>query len=215
MGRRKRTEVRQDEIAKAVLELIVAEGHEAVSMVAVSKIIGVVPSALYRHFPSKDDMIIAAMKLHRDERLGELNQILERHDRVLPAYAEMISLIPCFVGQTAAIPRLTFGVLPHAGDKLRNEAKNLFEGFISKIASDFELAKQNGEIDASVNCRSAAMAVWGVLMTAVIRHSIFGTDFDAVKHVRNGWEFFLRAVQPDGQPSAILPADSPNAEVRR
>ena len=205
MGRRKRTEVRREEIAQAVLEVIASEGHEALSMVAIAKRIGVVPSALYRHFPSRDDMIIAAMHLHKDERLGELNRIMGAHERVLPAYAEFISQVPHFVGQTAALPRISFGILPNASERLRNEAKALFNGLIGKIAEDMERAQKLGEIDAQVNCRTAAMAIWGVLVTAVVRLNLFGTEFDAERHVKNGWELFLRAVQPVPQ---LTPAGS-------
>jgi AcrR family transcriptional regulator len=196
VGRRKRTEIRREEIAHVVLELIASEGHEALSMVAVAKRIGVVPSALYRHFPCKEDMIIAAMQLHRDERLGEIDRMLQAHASIIEAYTEFVSHVPCFIGQTAALPRIGFGILPNASERLRKEAQSMFACVLQRITEDFERAQQIGEIAAGVDCRAAANAMWGVMVTAVIRYNIFGPDFDVVNHVQLGWELFLRAVRP-------------------
>jgi AcrR family transcriptional regulator len=217
MGRRKRTEVRREEIALAVLQLIAAEGHEALNMVTVAKRIGVVPSALYRHFPSKDDMIIAALQLHRDERMDELDRLLDQHQAVLPAYTEFIGRLPCFAGQTAALPRIAFGILPTASGKLRTEAQAIFDGFIGKMASDMQRAQQRGEVDSAVNCRTAALAIWGVFVTAAVRSNLFGDGFDLSSHLQHGWEFFLRAVRLPAPPPVITPrrAQAHPKEVRR
>jgi len=48
------TEVRQEQIIEAALELIGAEGVGALNIAGIAEQVGIVPSALYRHFKSKD-----------------------------------------------------------------------------------------------------------------------------------------------------------------
>lgn len=198
MRRRKRTEVRQEEIAHAVLELIASEGHQALSMVAVAKRIGVVPSALYRHYPCKEDMILAAMQLHRDERLRDMKELLDSSPSVLQAYISASFHIPTILRQTSAMPRITFGLLPVASERLRRGIQDLFEDMTLQITQGFERAQAEGEIDPSVDCRTAALGMWSLFATAMIRVGIHGPDFDVKNHLLSGWRFFLRAVLPPG-----------------
>jgi AcrR family transcriptional regulator len=209
VGRRKRTEVRQEEIAHSVLELIASEGHEALSMMAVAKRIGVVPSALYRHFPSKEDMIIAAMRLHREEKVTELDGLIAEHQSIIQAYQAYVRKLPQFLGQTSALPRISFGIMPNASERLRSEVRIQFSTVLDKITQDFELAKEHGEISPDVDCLAAANSLWGLLVTGVIRYSLLGEEYDIAGHIQRGWEFFLRTVRPPA------PAVSPNGANHR
>jgi AcrR family transcriptional regulator len=49
------TEIRQDQIAQAAMGLIARHGFQQLSLAAVAKKVGVVTSAIYRHFQSKDE----------------------------------------------------------------------------------------------------------------------------------------------------------------
>ena len=47
------SEVRQDQIVKAAMALIAEQGLKGLSVAAVARRVGLVPSALYRHFKEK------------------------------------------------------------------------------------------------------------------------------------------------------------------
>lgn len=48
------TQTRREQIAEAALNLIASQGIAFLSMAVLARRIGVVPSAIYRHFDSKD-----------------------------------------------------------------------------------------------------------------------------------------------------------------
>jgi len=56
------TGARQGQIIEAALELIDAEGVSALSIVGIAERVGIVPSALYRHFKSKEDVLDAVLE---------------------------------------------------------------------------------------------------------------------------------------------------------
>ena len=64
------TEVRQQQIAQAALALVAAKGVAELSMAGVAQRLGLVPSAIYRHFKSKDEVLDATI-LHIRQRLME------------------------------------------------------------------------------------------------------------------------------------------------
>ena len=63
------TEVRQEQLAQAALSLITTQGLKGLSVARVARRVGLVPSAVYRHFEGKDELLDAALELIR-ERLN-------------------------------------------------------------------------------------------------------------------------------------------------
>jgi AcrR family transcriptional regulator len=57
------TEIRQEQIARAATRLLAVRGWQQVSLAAVAKAVGIVPSAVYRHFSGKDQMLDAVLDL--------------------------------------------------------------------------------------------------------------------------------------------------------
>src|ERR1019366_10414432 len=63
------TEVRREQLAQAALSLITTQGLKSLSVARVARRVGLVPSAVYRHFKSKDELLDAVLELIR-ERLN-------------------------------------------------------------------------------------------------------------------------------------------------
>ena len=57
------TEIRQEQILGAALELISTHGMKGLNMGALARRVGLVPSALYRHFQNKDRIVEALLGL--------------------------------------------------------------------------------------------------------------------------------------------------------
>lgn len=51
------TEIRREQIAQTALALVAWHGMRALTVAAVARRAGLVPSAIYRHFRSKDDLL--------------------------------------------------------------------------------------------------------------------------------------------------------------
>lgn len=57
-------------IREAAVELIARYGHEAVTMRQLAARVGVQPAALYRYFPTKEDLLFSLMREHMEALLG-------------------------------------------------------------------------------------------------------------------------------------------------
>ena len=56
------TQIRREQIAEAALGLVAAEGVRRLSIAAVARRVGLVPSGIYRHYKSKDQVLDAVRK---------------------------------------------------------------------------------------------------------------------------------------------------------
>ena len=57
------TLIRREQIAEAALELVASQGVKPLSIAAVARRVGLVPSGIYRHFKSKDEVLDAVLEL--------------------------------------------------------------------------------------------------------------------------------------------------------
>jgi len=57
------TKTRQDQIAEAALEMLGTHGVGELSMADIARRVGLVPSAIYRHFRGKDEVLDAVLEL--------------------------------------------------------------------------------------------------------------------------------------------------------
>lgn len=60
-ARKVKTEIRQDQIARAALSIVVSQGLEKLNVAAVAEKVGIVPSGIYRHFKGKEAVLDAVL----------------------------------------------------------------------------------------------------------------------------------------------------------
>lgn len=72
---RKKTEIRQEQIKKAVLEIISKEGLNNVSTRNLAKKVGITEGAIFRHFKTKRDIILGIMEDVKNELITDLRKI--------------------------------------------------------------------------------------------------------------------------------------------
>ena len=70
MKSRKSTEIRKEEIVQAALGIVEQNGLGKLNIQAIAARVELVPSAIYRHFKGRDE-IVAALIEHIDKRLKD------------------------------------------------------------------------------------------------------------------------------------------------
>jgi AcrR family transcriptional regulator len=117
---RAKTEVRREQIARAALELVARGGLRAFSMAKLARRVGIAPSAIYRHFPGKDDVLVAALERFRQTVLDNVAAVRRETPRSLERLRRLVARQARLIRRNATImPRLAFaeesaGVAAHA-----------------------------------------------------------------------------------------------------
>lgn len=203
------TEIRKEQIAQATLEVIAAKGLAKVSVAAVAKRVGVVPSALYRHFKGKDEVLDAAMEMilgrllenvdavraERGTPLDHLKRLLERHIRM--------------IRKNRGIPQILLSQDFYAQrpDRRRRVHKGI-RAYLARVADLVREAQQVGQADPGLDTDTVSVVFLGLIQPPAILWHMSDGDFDVTRQAQRAWPLFQRAIQDGAANRAAAAAES-------
>lgn len=189
--------IRREQIVQAALSLVASDGLRRLSVSRVARRVGVVPSALYRHFAGKDE-ILDAMLAAVQERLTE--NVRAAREEAPDALGRLHTLLRRHVGlivQHPGLPRLVFSDDVYTGrPRRRAQMYKGITGYLERVAGMVREGQDDGEVDHSVDPRAAAMLFLGLVQPAAILSHLSAGAFDATRHADEAWRLFERALRP-------------------
>ena len=191
--RRLSSKIRREQLVQAALEVLGKSGVRKLSVAAVARRVGLVPSALYRHFRSKEELLDAMPELIRerllmnvqaaeaetDDAVGQLHRLLVRH----------VGIIRGDVG----IPRMVFSEEFYSAHAERR--KKVYEGiraYLGAVAQMVRLGQKQGRIRRGLDAETAALMFLGIVQPAAILWHMSDGRFDANEHAGRAWKVFKR-----------------------
>jgi AcrR family transcriptional regulator len=201
-----KTAVRQDQIAKAALDLVAGRGLRALNVAALARKVGVVPSAIYRHYPSKEAVLDAVLKVIRQRLYENVEAVRhdfagasERLDQLLQRHVEMV------LGNQG-IPHVVFseGILS-GGPARRRRVYQMIEGYLARIATIIREGQAEARIRPDLPPETVAKMFLGVIQTASILRLMSDGRFDAAKYRESAWPIFSGMLSNDheNEPKAL------------
>jgi AcrR family transcriptional regulator len=197
MGTQKQqTEIRREQIARAALSLIASQGVSGLSIAAVARRVGLVPSAIYRHFKSKGAVLDAVID-HVEGRLltnvdaatGEAADALESLQRLLARHVRMIR-------ENEGIPRLVFSEDTYAacpGRKAKVFA--MIRRYLTAVAGIVERGQNEGRIRPEFPAPTVALMFLGLIQPAAILWHMSEGNFDVTREVDRAWSIFSETIR--------------------
>ena len=196
MGTEKQaTEVRQEQIAQAALDLVGKQGLKGLSIAGIAERVGIVPSAVYRHYKGKDDILDAVLALLRNrlmenvtavrqetpDALGRLKSLLMRHVRML--------------AENRAIPHVIFSDGMYTGHPERKaKVRDIMHGYLGEVMRIVQEGQQAGAVRREIDPKATSVMFLGMILPAAVLWSVSGGDFDVVAHAKNAWPTFERGI---------------------
>ncbi len=104
-ARKLNTQIRKEQIARAALDLIGRGGLQGLSIAAIARRVGLVPSAIYRHFKSKGHVLDAIPDLFREALLGNVRVVREASSDALEHLRQLLAQHVRLIRENRGIPR--------------------------------------------------------------------------------------------------------------
>jgi AcrR family transcriptional regulator len=202
MGRVKLdSEVRREQIAEAALELVADRGVGRMSIVAVARRVGLVPSGIYRHFRNKEEVLLAVLdriearlrenvreaRADSPEPLEQLWGLLIRHIR--------------FIREGRAVPKIVFSDDFHRGHPERiARVQKIITGYLGQIAELVREGQQRGAIRPELDSATVALLFLGIVMPAGILWHVTEGRFDVTRHAERAWLILRQAIAANPAP---------------
>ena len=194
--RRLSAEQRQEEIVGVALSLAAARGVDSVTTQEMADALGLTQGAIFRHFPTKDDIWIAAIQWVRARLMGVVGEAAGRGENPLDALEKIFFAHVAFIAEHPAIPRLVFSdQLLHKHPQLRQLIQGILTSYEAKLAALFEEASEQGLAREKLDEHSAATLFIGMIQGLVIQSTIFGGQRSLVEEAKKVFPVFLNGIR--------------------
>ena len=193
---RETTDIRQEQIKKAVLDIIADEGLQNISTRNLAKRIGLSEGAIFRHFPTKRDIIKGIMDDVANDLIGSLRNIVLKPEKAEDKLFKYLCQNVKYLKENRGITMLLFSEAAHLGDKELKEKLNhiLYEQkqLIIKMVKD---GISEGVWDKSVNAEDIAIIYMGIPITFNIEFVLNKNGLNADNFCRRMYTLILKILK--------------------
>jgi len=193
------TEIRRDQLAEATLAVLADHGLRGLSIAAVARRVGLAPSAIYRHFPSKDAMLDAVLDRMRERLHGAIAAARAETDDPVDALRRLLARHMQLIRRNRALPRIVLSDDYHIGHPDRRQRLlGVFSGYLEGVADIVREGQRRGRIRPDVNARSLAILFLGLIQPAGVLWTLSDGRFDVTRQARAAWPVFEQAISAPG-----------------
>ena len=193
-----KTEVRQEQIAEAAMEMIAAGGLSGLSIAGVAERVGIVPSAVYRHYEGKEAVLDAVLDLLRSRLLANVEAVRAAEHNSLGRLRALFARHMTMLAENPAFPHVVFAHFSQADNPERwSGLRDTMCAYIQEIVRIIEEGQAQGDIRPEIPPRTAAVMFIGLVLPGAMLHRLSGGDFDSAGHVAAAWPVFMRGLTAD------------------
>lgn len=189
------TEIRKEQILLAALKIIGSQGINALSIVGVAEKVGIVPSALYRHFSSKEEILDGILDLIREKVLKNVSQARLKKHNALARLEFIMTRHLALLKESRALPLILLSDAMYLGTSARlSKIQGILESYLSAISSILKEGVEEGSIRTDIVPESAAIMFLGMILPAAVLVNIQAPFFHLESHAANVWPAFVRSI---------------------
>ncbi len=214
------TAERQEQIVEATLRLLARTPVDALTTRELAAELGLTQPALFRHFPSREALLLAVVARARGELEGIASEVLERGG---PAPAQLRALGAALlehVERRPGLPRLLFASATPAAGPVRDALGHVVAMQAALVAELVRQGQREGDLSASCDADHAATLFVGMVQGLVLRWEIAARQGPLAARFAPLFELWLHGVGRDRRapaeaqvPAAPAPAKGPLASL--
>jgi TetR/AcrR family transcriptional regulator, fatty acid metabolism regulator protein len=195
--RKLRTGIRKEQYIRGALTVIARDGMKRLSVARVAREVGLVPSAVYRHFHSKDQLLDAVLDYIAERIQNNVRETWEQTEDPVERLHRFLMRQLKLIKENRAIPTVVFAQGIFSEDPSRREKSfKIFGTFRQLIRSTVQIGQKEGLIRQDVPSETIVHFWIGILQPAAFLYTISDGQYDLEKHGRRAWKLFLEMIEP-------------------
>ena len=193
---RKTTDIRQEEIKQAVLDIIYTDGLKNLSTHNLAKRIGMSEGSIFRHFPTKQDIILSIINDVQNNFIGQLRNVSNSEGDPETRLKNFICATIEYLTANKGITMLLFSEASHNNDAaLKRQLQKIFNSqkeLVSKIILDGITA---GTWDDQIPVENLAMLYMGIPVSLNIELILSGGEFHTDNYCTRMMQLMLKILK--------------------
>lgn len=188
------TRVRQEQIAQAALKIIAEEGLHGLTLAAVAKEVGIVSSAIYRHFDGRAGVVDAALLLVESGLQSNVAAVRKLLVDPVERLRKLLARHLNFLIENPGIPRLVFSEEVSCNPDRKRAVYLSIERYLAEIAVLVREAQEAGRIRKDVDATTVSRMFLGLIQPEVILWQMSGEEFDLEENGMKSWDVLVSAL---------------------
>lgn len=190
------TEERQAEIVAAALTLARDSSPVLITTGDIAIAIGVSQGAVFKHFPTKDAIWMAAMKWVRLRLLAKLDEAARGETSVVNSLEAVFRAHVAFVIAHPGAPRIIFHELQQPTDSpVKQEVRALLQAYRQLLLDHFKSGMKSGELPAGLDPNAAATLFVGLVQGLVMQSMLAGKPAAMKSQAEGVFAIYLRGIR--------------------
>lgn len=188
---------RQIEIMEAATARIDKHGIQNLTTKNLAADIGLSEPALYRHFGSKNEILLSLLSFFKVEMKKRVKGVSVKPDATAGEELRTIfnSQLTAFANKPAIVSVIFAESIFHFDERLRNELSQIM-GFMNDVVSaNIEKGQQNGQYATLINAETMTTIITGSMRMAVLKWKLSGNKSNLLKDGMAVLEGILKMIE--------------------
>ena len=201
MAEKKGTDIRREEIIMAALTLVANQGVKSMTVERISSMVGIVPSAIYRHFTNKAEILEAVIGLIFERMKDNATEVNKENTNSLYSIRKLLMRQVQLIMEFSAIPQILFSEEVYKENPaLKAKLHQMISNFLSALSIIVERGQQEGQIRTDMESRSIAIMFLGLFQPPAFLYHLSDGKFDIFRQVDMAWKMFRKTIQTETKP---------------
>lgn len=189
------TEERQAAIVAAALNLAIDASPAQITTAAIADAVGVTQGAVFKHFPTKEAIWLAAMKWVREQLLASLTQAAESQPSPMDALGAVFRAHVDFVVRHPGVPRFIFHELQQPSDSAaKQEVRGVLQAYRKLLLGILEQAERQHLVAPELDREAAATLFVGIVQGLVMQAMLSGKPALMRAQAERVFALYLRGI---------------------
>jgi len=186
-----KTDIRQDQIVKAAINLMAEHGSRGVTISRIANRLGIVPSAIYRHYKNKDQIYEAMIDFIGTQLQENIKRTLDTQPDPVQQLHGVLQKHIQFICENQSVPRIVFsGELYKNNPRHRERLYKMIQSYLNELAFLIKRGQSQRQIRKTIDPHAAAIFFLGIVQPATILWDLSNGEYDVTKQSEKIWELY-------------------------
>lgn len=161
---------------QATLKIVSQKGVSGLTTAEIAKEVGVSEAAIFRHFSSKNEILVATLYHVRDTllrwsraRIAGTGSPMEKLGDILRFHLELFE-------RNKAIPKIIFSEQIHQNERLCRVMRETIDEYMGLIGTLIQEGMEKGQFRSDLDVRMVTSVYLGLVQVSVLQWSLRGCD---------------------------------------